>query len=51
MSVFGAGPTVMLSHAGVRCNPTRALSHAQKSMVKCSSNYNAGIDYEKRVKR
>jgi len=27
----------------------RALSHAQKRMVKCSNNYNAGIDYEKRV--
>jgi len=32
-------------------DPARALSHAQKSMVKCSNNYNAGIDYEKRVKR
>jgi hypothetical protein len=32
-------------------DPERALSHAQKRMVKCSNNYNAGIDYEKRVKR
>jgi hypothetical protein len=23
----------------------RALSYAQKRMVKCSNNYNAGIDY------
>jgi len=32
-------------------DPARALSHAQKSMVKCSNNYKAGIDYEKRVQR
>lgn len=32
-------------------DPERALSYAQKSMVKCSNNYKAGIDYEKRVQR
>lgn len=34
-----------------RGDPERALSYAQKRMVKCSNNYEAGVDYEKRVQR